>query len=453
MRTKYLFLSLLWLIGTACSDGINLTELENTSSKIYLATSGYTTYSLLDFGEGSKTFELYVNKSGFSDRKAEVSFVYDPSAVDDYLSTSSEEINILPETIAQFENEQVVMEKEQTLSKTKLVINMGMLREQIQQFPDKKQVYPIRISSSSDENVQINENKDYILIAIDLLTPYVSLKNSGKIVDVFIDVFRNPGLTETRIPLTLSLPFQNTGYTFNFEIKTDPELVTAYNTKYGTNYAILPQGYELPKISMAGDETQVSKDIRIVISSLPQSIGGKTYILPIKITSSGNESIPMEENSICYFKIKQIAKWSGAWSNYIHAEESGLSTAPETTYETFLYSRNDALELFAESTLVAALANITDEEAIVCPGWAGTLFEQCSPIIKVTDKDAGNGKKVVEILAGWAREGAGWEPLSTANNKSTYDPGKNEIYLDYTGKFSWGDYHIQRTFKNQVVSY
>ena len=77
------------------------------------------------------------------------------------------------------------------------------------------------------------------------------------------------------------------------------------------------------------------------------------------------------------------------------------------------------------------------------------MFEQCSPIIKITDQDAGNGKKVVEILAGWAREGAGWEPVTTANNMSTYDPATNEIYLDYTGTYSWGDYHIQRTYSNQ----
>lgn len=453
MRTKYIFLSLLWFIGISCNDGLDLAELERTPSKVYLATSGYTTYSLLDFGEESKDFVLYVNKSGFLDKKTEVTFLYDPSAVEDYLSSNSEDINILPASSAQFENDKVTMTEDQTLSKTRLVLNMEMLRDQISLFPEKTQVFPVRITTSSNDAPLVNEKKDYVLIAIDLLNPYVALKNSGQVVDVFIDRYRNPNQTEALIPLTFNLPFQNSGYTFDFAIQTDPELVAAYNVKYGTNFAVLPESYVLPQIKMAGDENQSSGDIRISLSSFPQLIGGKSYLLPIKITSSGNDQIPMEENSICYFKIKQVAKWSGAWSNFIHGEESGLSTTAGTTYETFLYSRNDALESITDGTIVAAFERITDEEAILCPGWAGTMFEQCSPIIKITDKDAGNGKKVVEILAGWAREGAGWETESTANNKSTYDPVKNEIYLDYTGKFSWSDYHIQRTYKNQVVSY
>jgi hypothetical protein len=201
---------------------------------------------------------------------------------------------------------------------------------------------------------------------------------------------------------------------------------------------------------MAPGENACSGNVRVSVAGLPDLVGGRTYLLPVRVASSGNESIPVEENSICYVKIKLAARWSGAWRNTIHAGEAGLSTDPGYTYDTYLYSRADALALFTDATLVAALAVITDEAAIVCPGWGGTMFEQCSPIIKVTDLDAGGGKKVVEILAGWAREGAGWEPVTTANNQSTYDPARNEIYLDYTGVFGWGSYRFQRTFGDQV---
>ena len=45
---------------------------------------------------------------------------------------------------------------------------------------------------------------------------------------------------------------------------------------------------------------------------------------------------------------------------------------------------------------------ILDDEAILCPGWSGTMFEQCSPIIKITEEDYDNsGKKKVDVLAGW----------------------------------------------------
>ncbi|MDH6311590.1 hypothetical protein M2137_000340 [Parabacteroides sp. PFB2-10] len=448
MKTKYLLLLLSLAIGISCDDGIDTQELENTPAKIYLATSGYETYSILDFGETSKEFELYVNKSGFADREANVNFAYDASAVDDYISSNPEDLTILPASLGKFEQESVFMAGEQTLSKTKLAIDIAGVRNLIAENPSAKFVYPVRISTPEKENVTINDQKDYLLMGIELITPYAILKNKGAIVETFVDVHRNPNLTEISIPLEINLPFENDGYTFDFTYSTDSELLDAYNYKYGTNYELLP-GFTMPQLKMAADENQCVGNIKVDVSAMPPSIGGKAYLLPVQITSSGNESIPVEENSICYFKVKMVAKWSGAWSNTIHSGESGLSTSAGTTYETFLYSRADALDLITESTLVAALQRITDEEAIVCPGWAGTMFEQCSPIIKVTDKDAGNGKKVVEILAGWAREGAGWEAETMGNNKSTYDPVKNEIYLDYTGKFGWGDYHIQRTFSNQ----
>lgn len=450
MKTRYLILLVFLPLLFSCNEGIDEYELKHTPSKVYLATSGYVTYPILDFGEKSKEFELYVNKSGFVDRGASVFFEYDASAVEEYLSVNSDDMEILPSSAGAFEQEKISMDNGQTLAKTKLTLNIDMLRSLSGENPSANYVFPVRISVSGDESVSVNEQKDYLLIGLELVTPYAMLKNKGSLVETAVDLFRNPSQTEVLIPVEISLPFENNGYSFDFECVAEPDLVEAYNNKYGTSYELLPDCYTIPSMKMSADENRCVGNLKIDASALPVSIGGASYLLPVRVTDSGNEHIPMEDNSVCYFKVKLVAKWSGAWSNTIHSEESGLSTTPGTIYETFLYSRADALELFTESTIVAALQQITDEEAIVCPGWAGTMFEQCSPIIKVTDKDAGNGKKVVEILAGWAREGAGWEAVSTANNKSVYDPGKNEIYLDYTGEFGWGSYHIQRTYSNQV---
>lgn len=453
MKTKYLYLSVLSLLAMAsCDEGIDETYLKETPSKVYLATSGYISQSIYDFGEETQTFDLYVNKSGYVDIPANVSFSYDSEVLTEYQETNfDEDMVALPVAVGSFTESSVSMSGDQTLAKTSLVLSMPEIRALKETSPEAKLVFPIRISVPEGDAVEINTDKEYLLMQVDLITPVANLKGKGSTIEVQADVFRNPDLTSVTLPLEIDLPFENDDYSFSFAYEAAPDLVADYNDRNASNYELLPESYTMPELKIEQGDSKGVANIRIDLSSIPKSIGGKTYLLPVRVTDSGNDMIPVEEDAVCYFKVKLVAKWTGAWSNTIHAAESGLSTTAGTTYQTFMYSRADALELLTDATIQGALAVITDEEAIVCPGWAGTMFEQCSPIIKITNEDAGGGKKKVEILAGWAREGAGWEAVTTANNKSTYDPEKNEIYLDYTGAFGWGAYHIQRTYSNQVI--
>jgi hypothetical protein len=450
MKTIHtLFLSLLAVV--ACDEGIDTGALENTPSKVYLSTSGYVDCSILDFGEDTKTIDIHVNKSGYVDRAAVVTFAHDPTAVDDYTSTNPGDLAVLPPAVATFAASKVNMNGEETRASVTLTLDLRQVRPLLAADPDARHVFPVRVAVEPAGGVVVNDQKDYLLLAVELLSPRAILKNSGALLELSVDRFRDPSLAEVTVPLEITLPFENDAYSFDFTLVADAAAVDTYNDRNGTAFEPLPDCYSLPRLTMVPGDNSCSGNVRVSLPDLPALVGGKTYLLPVRVTDSGNESIPVEEDAICYVKIKLVARWSGAWRNTIQAAESGLSTVAGSVYETFLYSRADALALFTDFTLVAALAVITDEAAIVCPGWGGTMFEQCSPIIKVTDLDAGDGKKVVEILAGWAREGAGWEPVTTANNKSTYDPARNEIYLDYSGVFGWGPYRIQRTFSNQVV--
>ena len=447
MKTRYL---LPLLLAAACNDGIDTAALENTPSKIYLTTSGYVTHSILDFGEDTREIELYVNKSGYVDRAATVAFSHDASVVSDYTAVNPGELIVLPPIIATFDSQQVLMAGKDTRASVKLAFDLNALRPLLATDPDIPRVFPLRLSVENSEGVVVNDQKDYLLMNIELVAPRALLANKGALVETTADRFRNPSLAEISVPIAITLPFDNADYAFDFSLVADPLDLDEYNRRNGTTFDLLPGGYAFPHLAIAPGENQCSGNLKIALGDLPTLVGGKTYLLPVRVSGSGNDEIPVEENAVCYIKLKLAAKWSGAWRNTIHAGESGLSTSPGYTYETYLYSRADALAAFTDYTIVAALALITDEEAVVCPGWAGTMFEQCSPIIKITDVDAGDGKKVVEILAGWAREGAGWEPFTTANNLSTYNPATNEIYLDYTGQFGWWSYRVQRTFSNQA---
>jgi hypothetical protein len=454
MKKRYIFLSLLAAAAGACNEGIDTGALENTPSKIYLATSGLVTWSILDFGEDAKTIDISVNKSGYVNRPAAVSLAHDPSAVEDYASTNPGELVILPASVATFAANRVNMSGDETLAGVTLSLDLRQARPILAADPGARHVFPVRVTvdpADTARGVSVNERMDYLLLAVELLSPKALLANNGGLLEATVDRFREPSVTEVNVPLSISLPFENDAYSFDFALAVDPAAVAAYNDRNGTAFETLPEGcYTLPALAMGPGDNACSGNVRVSVAALPPLVGGRTYLLPVRVTDSGNESIPVEENAICYVKVKLAARWSGAWKNTIHAAESGLSTSPGYTYDTYLYSRADALALFTDFTIVGALDVITDEAAIVCPGWAGTMFEQCSPIIKVTDIDAGGGKKVVEILAGWAREGAGWEPVTTGNNQSTYDPARNEIYLDYTGEFGWGSYRIQRTYSDQV---
>ncbi|MDR0766495.1 MAG: DUF1735 domain-containing protein [Odoribacteraceae bacterium] len=449
MKTRYLFLFPLLLAAAACDEGIDTTALESTPSKVYLSTSGHVAYPILDFGEATREFELHVNKSGYVDRAATVTFSHDAEAVADYASTNPEALAVLPPSVATFETGKVDMAAGETNAAARLVFDLVAVRARLAAEPDARHVFPVRVSVKGSD-VVVNKEKDYLLMDIELVAPRAILQNKEALVETTVDRFRNPSVSELSVPLAITLPFENSGYSFDFTIVADPADLDDYNNRNGTRFEILPSGYTFPRLAIAPGENQCSGNIKIALADLPALVGGKTYLLPVRVTGSGNEEIPVEENSRCYIKLKLAARWSGAWKNTIHAGESGLATSPGYTYDTYLYSRADALEAFTDFTIVSALEVITDEEAVVCPGWAGTMFEQCSPIIKITDGDAGNGKKIVKILAGWAREGAGWEPVTTDNNNSVYDPVTNEIYLDYTGAFSWGNYRIQRTFSSQV---
>lgn len=451
MSMKYL--SIIWLLFAcfACDSSIDKENLEQTPSKIYLSKSGLIVHSIFDFGEAETSYDLYINKSGYIDRAANIALSYDPSVLEES-GVDLDVTKAFPSSVISFDNGTIRMEEGQTLLKNSLTINLNEVRTLVAQNPSLTYVIPIRLTVPEDNYVVVNNLKNTLLLEVEMIDPIVRLKNKGILTEYIFNPFKQPEIKELSLPIELSLPFKNTEYDFTFTLLVDPALVDAFNQKEGTDYEILPEGsYSIPEMKIAAGEDDINTNITVMINNLRLLQGGNNYLLPVKVTTSGNSDIPIEKDAIAYYKIKQVSKWTGKWDNTIFSGETGLSTVSGTTYNTALYSRIDALEQLKESTLLTALTVITDNDAIICPGWSGTMFEQCSPIIKVTDQDTGDGKKKIEILATWAGGIAGSGSNIVANNKSTYDPIKNVIYLDYEGEFSWGTFHIKRAFSNQSL--
>lgn len=447
MYTKYLLAFITVCLCIACDGGIDKTALETTPSKVYLSKSGMITYQLFDFGDEQVSYDIYINKGGYEDREAEVTLTYDTSL----LERSGEDLaytKAYPETAFNFTENKVQLNGDQTLAKTSITINMNEVRSIVSQEPDITHVIPIQLQITETPDVIINDTKDYMLLNLEIVSPVVQFAYKGLTIDNTFNPFTQTDVKTLSLPVELTLPFVNDDYDFTFTISANQELVDEYNEIHGTDYLIVPEeSYTIPTMEIKAGVDNIAENINVNLDKLPVANSGQYYLLPIMISESGNEEIPIEENAICYFRIKQLSKWTGNWLNTIQTEETGIATAPGAAYQTMLYSRMDALESLTDATILSALGKITDKDAIICPGWAGTMFEQCSPIIKITDQPAENGKMKIEILAGWAGEAAAGHNTVTDNN-STYDPLTNEIYLDYKGQYDWGSFHVQRIYHN-----
>jgi len=96
-------------------------------------------------------------------------------------------------------------------------------------------------------------------------------------------------------------------------------------------------------------------------------------------------------------------KCTGSWTMTILDGESGISTSPGAVINAQLYH----LKAMKKSGLGDAscqnlINNVSDEEVIFSPGWAGTFWDQTTQAFKITEEDVGNERKKVEIIYGFS---------------------------------------------------
>lgn len=71
-----------------------------------------------------------------------------------------------------------------------------------------KYVYPVRIKSLT-EGVEVNTDKDYLLLAIQLNTPQANLRGKGSLIEADCDPWRGTNMDKIIVPLIMDLPFDN----------------------------------------------------------------------------------------------------------------------------------------------------------------------------------------------------------------------------------------------------
>lgn len=236
--------------------------------------------------------------------------------------------------------------------------------------------------------------------------------------------------------------------TFTYE--ADPDLLVTYNRQNGTSYELLPDCYTTPELKIKAGEVTTTAEIEVTPTSLTAAPGGKEYLLPIRITGCDNSSVKIQDGAVTYLSINMRDKYTGSWTMTILDGESGISTSPGAVINTQLYH----LKAMKKSGLGDAscqnlINNVSDEEVIFSPGWAGTFWDQTTQAFKITEEDVGNERKKVEIIYGWNGDVYNYR---VTNNQSWYEPATQTLHIEYDGVYDWGNYSVRRNFTNPVFN-
>lgn len=454
MKTKYLILSFVAILLASCGE-IDESNLKLYPSKVYLGVSGFQLKEIYDLGEDQFTWDVFVAKSGYYDNAAEVTLAYDPTVLKEYQDVTQDGLDfvVLPENVGALGKSGLVLDAQSTLVGTQLTFDMAALRTQIPKDEKVKYVYPVRVKSSTADVAATD--KDYLLLAIQLHSLTAKLRGKGGISGADCDPYRGINMDKVLVPLTIDLPFDNKDMELTFTYKADPDLLEAYNDANGTSYKLLPECYTTPELKIKAGEVSGTVEIEVDPSGFVPEVGGVDYLLPIRITGCDNEWVKIQEGAVTYLEVGTAPKWSGTWTLKILEGEKGMSTTAGENHSVKLYIRQAALRgnIGNGDAQKAMKEFITDNEAILCPGWAGTMYEQCSPVIKVTDEDAGNGRKKVEVLAGWLPEVLQGKYFHDKDSENCwYDPSARTIHLEYSGIWSWDDsYTFKREYTQSLV--
>ena len=453
MKIKYLILCFVASLLASCGE-IDESNLKLYPSKLYLGVSGYNLQEIYDLGEESLVWDVYVDKSGYYDNAAEVELSYDPTVLTDYQELTQEglDFEVLPEHVGTLGQKRISLAADATLGGTQLTFDMTTLRTLIPKDEEVKYVYPVRIKSLT-EGVEVNTDKDYLLLAIQLNTPQANLRGRGSLIEVSCDPWRNVNMDKVTVPLVIDLPFENKDMELTFTYEADPDALEAYNQQYKTSFELLTGDYTTPELKIKAGEVSATAEIEVNPATLqydPDVV--KAYMLPIRITGCDNPTVKIQENAVTYAVVQMRTQWTGTWTVTMLEKEANMGANVGWTGNVKLYSKRAVLANpgIGDQVFQDAAAATTDDEAIFFPTWGGTGYEQCSSIVKITDEDYdASGKKKIEIIKGNA--GAYWWDFGEQTfNNSWYDPVNNIIHLEYDGKQGWGDtrYYIHREYSN-----
>ena len=198
-------------------------------------------------------------------------------------------------------------------------------------------------------NMKINFK--YFAAFMALASGLVSCVNT---VEPYDAIYITEAQKELELTLSVDEPPASTSFSVSSSVKATenvdvtlavtPDVIDAYNRKYGKNYAMAPEGtYQLSATTATIEAGyNVSDDIEVSITSLDGYETGTQYCIPVTIESTSSMT-PLEPSRTLFLVIKTpvISKAIKIGSNrYVvpgFKDDQTLSALKEVTLETMVY--------------------------------------------------------------------------------------------------------------------
>lgn len=164
---------------------------------------------------------------------------------------------------------------------------------------NKQYVLPLKLSSDS---YSVNDDKEEIILILNVFTPKVSLGNTGKLSPVNFSI-HDKSNTTAQCPITVNLSTTNVKWKFNVSCETDQEIlknhVETFVASNGGDYSLLPpENYTIPTVAFNAESNKV---FNIDIDRTGLAAG--EYLLPIILKSVSGMPFEVNPNEVCFIHV------------------------------------------------------------------------------------------------------------------------------------------------------
>ena len=165
---------------------------------------------------------------------------------------------------------------------------------------DIQYVLPLRLTSPE---YNVNEKKNTLLLLPTIITPEVSLGETGKLSPISFSVHDNT-VTTGKCPITLNLNAANSKWNFTVLCETDLEILKAkvsqFSSESGIDYELLPtENYTLPAFTFNA-ASNITLDVEINRTNLSAS----DYLLPLILKSVTGMPFDVASDRICFIHVR-----------------------------------------------------------------------------------------------------------------------------------------------------
>lgn len=286
----YLLLCALCALCGACEP--NLLK-DVPSSKSYLIDDGLKQielYDLVGVGQHEGIYKLSIQCSGIDNQSIVAKVRVNPDRLSTYNADKGTSYQLLPETCYSLASTEVKFNSREKAGLIEIKFDYARMRSEIG-YEEGNYVVPVELYETT--GVEMNSDKDLLLVAPILKESFVTLSPSG-----MKEIALGKGETY-KLELSLKLPFI-TPVTAGFEVVVDPTLLDTYNQENELNVALFPENaYKKLEESVTAIAAGQNSGNIIYKLSATDGLGYGKYMLPLRVSNMEYYPFAGEQTLLC----------------------------------------------------------------------------------------------------------------------------------------------------------